>query len=409
MNWPTSTAFIIALIILFIEQSDCQKSNWKFKSKTIKDNAPSQQTQGLFSDSNQDFVNIVETRLNHLAKFIKQNTKVDQCESKGFIQVTGPAYGNATNLMISFTHGLWLAKRRGLTLLLPSYMNEVLVGYDTSTLHKYYCFTNQDEKTVVASKIVMKVLSEDLYLILNLFDKKETRSLLPPLDRLAVNEVSRHFLDVFSALWSQPSPQVKEAALFLIKNELRNSLNYTAVHKRSYHQQCAKIYEDYRNTGEDFDPSHIPLNYNGWKEEHALCAMKNKFIMETQALHHRENQPVYIASDRREPILDSEYRPDKYFSISNLKSDTFREILESEALMRQVDMFLAIHSEFFIANPYSSYSFQVEAVRICLELFSTPTMNKDIYFTDKGRYKEHVWISKRSLKKMYSKAQPSLT
>ena len=49
--------------------------------------------------------------------------------------------------------------------------------------------------------------------------------------------------------------------------------------------------------------------------------------------------------------------------------------------MKFVDMFIAIHGDFFILNPRSTFSWEIYLIRICLGLESVPIVrNNDVYF-----------------------------
>ena len=69
---------------------------------------------------------------------------------------------------------------------------------------------------------------------------------------------------------------------------------------------------------------------------------------------------------------------------------------------KYVDIHMAIHGDFFILNPRSTFSWQVLLIRLCLGLESVPTLiNSDLYLQDKKEYeamhRDRLWVSYSSI------------
>ena len=65
-----------------------------------------------------------------------------------------------------------------------------------------------------------------------------------------------------------------------------------------------------------------------------------------------------------------------------------------------LEMFMAIHSDFFIMNPRSTFSFEVYIIRTSLGLQSVPVMrNKDFFLKGKGAIsvKDPRWVTYGSI------------
>ena len=67
-----------------------------------------------------------------------------------------------------------------------------------------------------------------------------------------------------------------------------------------------------------------------------------------------------------------------------------------------LEMFMAIHSDFFIMNPRSTFSFEVFVIRTCLGLESVPVMkDKDFYVkaSDSISLKDPLWVTFGSIER----------
>ena len=162
------------------------------------------------------------------------------CRTSRYIYVHDVPFGQYSNHIIEFTHGLWLAKKLNATLVIPEFMETSLKPFDTTRLGLYYCYI---PKAMVGENATMpkqplRVKPVQLFDLRKLFVQPRFKSLLPNLDHRIVDEVSYHFLKVYAGLWCCVDHQVVAAADWLIRNRLHNSLNYTCVHKRQLDGQC---------------------------------------------------------------------------------------------------------------------------------------------------------------------------
>jgi hypothetical protein len=156
---------------------------------------------------------------------------------------------------------------------------------------------------------------------------------------------------------------------------------------------------------EEFSPLQLPMNSSLWKENlalsHPLCDMRASFVVETMSLNHRNasNTHIFLAFDGRGDISD-------YESIGVVLSKHFTgngaDNMGTE--LKFLDMFVAMHSEFFVLNPLSTFSWEIYIIRVCLGLESVPVMQtRDIYFMTSvwyAYYKRRAtdgWVSYTSI------------
>lgn len=126
----------------------------------------------------------------------------------------------------------------------------------------------------------------------------------------------------------------------------------------------------------DFSIHELPMYRSDWNSKsHPLCDMSLEFIIDTQNMHNRNGSKIFIAFDGRGDV--SAYK--KYGVVF---SDVIKENSKHTSIeMKFVDMFIAIHGDFFILNPRSTFSWEIYLIRICLGLESVPIVrNNDVYF-----------------------------
>lgn len=151
---------------------------------------------------------------------------------------------------------------------------------------------------------------------------------------------------------------------WLVENKLGNSSMYTAVHKRYMEGECPEIYGRVSNVS-DFSEADIPIEFlKDWKSSsklHPICSMTYDFVQAVQKMHNRNNQPLYLAWDGYGSIED--FQKNGNFVLSNqLDLNLFPEFRDPEKL-KFLDMYMSIHSDLFIMNPRSTYSWQIFVVR----------------------------------------------
>jgi hypothetical protein len=269
--------------------------------------------------------------------------------------------------------------------------------FNTSKLSKHFCFT-LTEPSAEHKKTVLEVTSEDSFFTWKLFLAPMYNATLPAFNEKVYLDISRHFLLVFSALWSSPSHHILNATSWLIANKL-HGFNYTTVHKRSFEGGCIKLMERYQSYAHDYDGRQIDLNHSAWYgdiQHHPICEMPASFALSTMALNHRQGQNIYVAFDGRGSIAD--YEAINATSIASLDPTAVDEPL-SNHFKKFVDMLVAMNGDFFIMNPYSTFSFQVFVVRVVLGLESVPLMNhRDVYFNQVNDTSlHHLWVSVYSI------------
>jgi hypothetical protein len=109
-------------------------------------------------------------------------------------------------------------------------------------------------------------------------------------------------------------------------------------------------------------------------------------------LNHRENRKLFVAFDGHGDV--SSYQ---------IHKAVFSKVLEKhdqhgQTPMKFVDMFVAMHADFFIQNPRSTFSLQIYMVRLCLGLKSVPLMrNNDLFVqrvpADLQAANRPLWVS----------------
>lgn len=148
----------------------------------------------------------------------------------------------------------------------------------------------------------------------------------------------------------------------------------------------------------DFSPLELPMQRPEWNgnlmRSHPLCDMPFDFIKETLELNRRNNSKLFVAHDER-ANLEGFRKYGAVFS-SVLASDT----IDTGYEMKFVDMLTAMHSEFFILNPRSTFSWQIYIIRQLLMLTSVPVIQNDLYVqphSEIARYNRTLWVSWQSV------------
>jgi hypothetical protein len=319
---------------------------------------------------------LINLRLENLRKFASTpQYPVQKCSSDKFLIITGGPYGSSGNRLIEFTHAVWLARKMNATLIVPDWMDDIFAPFDSSTLKKNFCFT-LDKDTAVSEGITpTEVTSSDAFFLSHLFHEKKFISFLPSMSE-AVDDLSVHFLKVYAALWSSPLPEIRAAGEWLMKNHLGNSLVYTSVHKRNLDGECSNILA-HVSSPSDYAPDEIPADIPEWKgsleKDHPLCSMPLHMVLAIQELRHRTNSSLFVAFDGQGDV-------ENYLKYGAVFSNLLDKVEGQHSKHRKfVDMFMAMHSDLFILNPRSTFSWQVYLIRVCLALESVPIINNDFY------------------------------
>jgi hypothetical protein len=316
------------------------------------------------------------------------------CSQKYFLMITEYQFGNSGNNLIEFTHMLWLAKNLNRTLIIPNWMKPILKPFDTTLLESMFCYIHSVDSNYGVNKDVVKVTSEDSFFMFKLFDDPQINSTIPKFSNELLKELSRHFIQVYTALWSSPVPSLLGAGSWILSNHLNNSFSsYVAAHKRSMEGGCGKIL-GYVSQISDYSPKELPMDHILWsgnlRQYHPLCVMPAGFVLATMAMHNRTNQKIFLAFDGNGDISD-------YIKLNTVFSSQIDKSHHHKHTEKKfLDMLLAIHSEFFIMNPRSTYSWEIFVVRECMRLESVPKVRGHDFYMQK--YPEDYNYYKRTIR-----------
>jgi hypothetical protein len=327
---------------------------------------------------------IVRQRLVQLKRIAKLRTRQYHCNHQKIIRITEIPFGNSGNNLIEFTHGLWVAKHLNGTLLVPHWIAHILKPFDTTLLRSMFCYVlldQFDEKNPPANTAFVDITSEDSFFLFKIFSMPEYKGMFPELNSTMVSVMSEHFLLVYAALWSSALPHLVSSSIWIIENRMHNSLRYTSAHKRSLEGGCNKLMATSLDITE-FSPYQLPMNNSEfWNKNtlavnHPLCEMRANFVLETMTMNHRNGSQIFLAFDGRGDISD-------YEAIDVVLSKHFAGADKDKisAEMKFLDMFIAMHGDFFVLNPLSTFSWEIYLIRLCLGLESVPVVEtRDIYF-----------------------------
>ena len=333
---------------------------------------------GAFKCSNVDYLHqIFESRTKILRNYAL-NSLVPTCSELRYISVSDGPWGGSGNNLIEFAHLLWLTKILNATLIVPSWIMDILVPFNTSLLQTHFCMVVTNNSVSYSAKNVKAIAAEEAFFVMKVWGReKEWKIKLPPLNKETILDISLHFLRVYAALWSSPSKELVDAGKWIISQHLDFSCRYTSVHKRQMEGKCNNImYQNARIS--DFSPQEVPLDREDWRNHrnHPLCEMPLDFIRQVQELNHKSKSKIFISFDGR-GNTDSYRNEGVVFGDCLKKSSFSNETIED----MYVDMFVAIHSEFFILNPRSTFSWGIFLVRVVLGLPSVPVVRtNDFYY-----------------------------
>lgn len=329
--------------------------------------------------------------------------KPAECSKDVFVFISEYPFGNSGNHLISLTHGLWTARRLNATFIVPNWIEGSIKHFDVSALAELYCFTL--DPTIPNGMKNYPITSEESFFLFKIFRDKGLPyiPLLPPLDSSVVDDISVHFLRVYSSLWSSPTKNIVSAAAWIIENYLGARFDYVSVHKRNLDGGCGKVMRENTQLA-DFSPAEIAMHSPEWAGDiahhHPLCEMPVDFVRNTMALNNVTGRNMFVAFDGQGDV--SSYRLHKaVFSTVMQSHPEFKQIP-----MKYVDMLVSMLGDLFIQNPRSTFSFQIYIIRVCLGLPSVPRMaNNDLYVQrvpqDLVAADRPLWVSWLSMQKAY--------
>jgi hypothetical protein len=332
----------------------------------------------------EDISSIIAKRQDRLRR-IANSIPRPPCSSNKVIFVEDYAYGRSGNNMLELVHGIYLAQATNTSLRIPFFMNTVLASFHHDSLTQNFCATNNGLSRFLYFRSV------ELLNVWMMFKFDKYRNHFPPLTQDVVNEAASLYIRIMASLWASPIDVIVEAGKTFIKNKLGNSLKYTTVHKRYMEGECPDIFRRMSNKT-DFSPDELPMDHPSWNAlsnlSHPLCSMNLDFIQQTQAINHRSNQQIFLAYDGYGDIshylkagaavlTDADLAPFPQFR-DHPECQQKRKCFDNRKFL---DMFLAIHGDFFVLNPRSTYSWYVFVVRTALGLKSVPMVrNRDLLF-----------------------------
>ena len=90
-------------------------------------------------------------------------------------------------------------------------MQDVLLPFNTSVLDNHYCL--HLSSSIPKSALIFEITSEDSFFLHKLWNDKEYwrehKKMLPILNKETLLDISRHYLKVYAALWSNPLMKVQ--------------------------------------------------------------------------------------------------------------------------------------------------------------------------------------------------------
>ena len=323
-------------------------------------------------------------------------------------------YGQSGNILISLTHALWIGRKINATVIIPVWMEPLFIPFDTTFFRSIYCIS-YDRRIPPNAKVTNLHSSESFYGfgLLRLLPERLTypftsdwqQSYNSPL----ILELSRHFIQVYTALWSNPVEEIFELITAVIKAFFGSSFGYTGVHIRNFEGIC---HDRFRMMNDDPTFRDLPFNLTEWlaspgKPQHPLCSITPSFLMKSFALHHRHYPNLsntFIACDGQTDI-------ESFRQVGGINLGTIQEIVQNltegiplnqtvlayyspqlnltplyqlpyhfRHLSKYLDMILLMHANFCVLNPISTVSLQVYLIRMGLGLESIPFIrNNDIF------------------------------
>lgn len=337
------------------------------------------------------------------------------CNETHFVFISEYPYGRSGNNLIEFTHGLWLAKQLNRTLAPPAWMNHVLEPFDATVLESLFCYRlNADLRKPGLN--ILEVTSENAFFFYRVFqDPVETPTIsksLPlfngsVLSGVLLKDFAQHFLRVYTSLWSSPLELILSSAESITMKHLGGKLSYSTIHKRSMEGGCSSLMSSCTSI-DDYNSSEVPMDAPEWKanlyRNHPMCDMTASFASSILAQHNRTNNRLFLAFDGRGGVED-------YTAINAtiIRGEEFAQVLDSfRRETKFLEMFMAIHGDFFIMNPRSTFSFEVFVIRAALGLISVPVLRSHDFYVKNPRAidaKNPLWVTFSSIQEVASSVQ----
>jgi len=149
---------------------------------------------------------------------------------------------------------------------------------------------------------------------------------------------------------------------------------------------------------DEFNNAELPMNSSAWKEatyRHPLCGegMTLSFVEDVLKMHNRGNRKLFILFDGQSEVKDFIGSNATILSIDSTKLFTPVYSVGFGRDTMLIEMYIAMHGDFFIMNPRSTLSLQVFVVRAALRKASVPALrDHDIYLGTRKRA-PMVWVT----------------
>lgn len=398
-----SIILILFIYISYIQSYDIDNFNKKEEKFKFHRNFP-HISSSLQVSSSSSLINTIHQRLESLIHLSDSIPILSyECNHSNLIVITEIPFGNSGNNLIELTHGLWIAKQYNYTLNIPIWMRHILHPFNTSILQSKYCYNEVDSWDTSITSII-EITSEESFFLMKLFDDPKHSIVLPKLSMNTIQEISEHFIHIYSLLWSQVNNNILLSSLWLLENTLSSNLSYITIHKRNFEGGCNKVLATQSQVS-DYPIDQLPMDDISWQGNlflsHPICEMHLSFIQKILNKNHFNNSLLYLAYDGRGDISD--YIQYNVSLASKLDANIFPSSIFNH--MKYIDMFMAINSQVFILNPYSTFSFQIYVLRICLELNDNiPLMkDRDVYFRKGDVNTTSLWVSWISIAEAYQR------
>lgn len=345
-----------------------------------------------------DFVSdVLQLRLKSLRRFAEKGIQPNRkCSSDRFIIITEYPFGRTGNQILSFTNGVYFADKLNSTLVIPNYMHHLFESFNTSVTSSLFCYTLSGPPND-AKKI--EITSEEMFFGFQVFSNAALNSDLGPFTDATRVDLSKYLLRVYSSLWGNPHQKIVSAAEHIIRNYLNGNFQYSSVHLRQLEGGCSKVMAHVTKPS-DFSPTELPMTAPEWHTNlhkwHPLCDMDYNFVNAVLEMHKRNSSKIFAAHDAHSDI--SAYRNHGAVFSSHIQEAE----LKSGYDVKYLDMFMCIHSDFFVLNPRSTFSLQIMVVRLLLSLSSVPSIKDNDIFLQKvpedlKKYNRSLWITRDSL------------
>jgi hypothetical protein len=151
---------------------------------------------------------------------------------------------------------------------------------------------------------------------------------------------------------------------------------------------------------DDYNSSEVPMDAPEWKanlyRNHPMCDMTASFASSILQQHNRTHNMLFLAFDGRGGIED-------YMAVNAtiIRGEEFAQVLDSfRRETKFLEMFMAIHGDFFIMNPRSTFSFEVFVIREALGLISVPVLRSHDFYVKNPRaidVKNPLWVTFSSI------------